>query len=113
MKKILFIFCLISTACNAPLLAPGARNVRAAKSDPPIECEDRGAVTGESGWRTNNQDVEAQNSLRNAAAMRGANYVRIDVIRDGNNITRYVGTAFKCPEANSTNTSNITSSKTD
>lgn len=43
-------------------------------------------------------EENVRNKLRNDAAERGANYIRLETHSSDGNGVRYTGTAFKCPQ---------------
>jgi hypothetical protein len=78
--------------CGVTLTDAG-KGVQLMKSDPPGGCKEIGSLEGEG-----NTDVEAaKNDIRNKAAQKGANYVRMETI-DGPYVT---GTAYQCPPGSS------------
>jgi Domain of unknown function (DUF4156) len=94
-------------------LTPAARGVRTAKGDAPSGCEEIGPVEGKDGYaragglggaRVGTYE-RAYVNLRNVAAERGANYVRLDAEEGPHAVTKNVssvlfvlrGVAFKCP----------------
>lgn len=84
-------------ACSASTLTAGGQTVRVQKGDPPSDCEEVGFVEGASSNLVSNYKENARNKMRNEAAARGANYLRLESeVIDGNGV-RYESTAFKCP----------------
>jgi hypothetical protein len=83
------ICCLFLAACSTALTVQGQK-VKVIKSDPPANCKEIGVVVGSN----NNGNPEYMNNdLRNNAAEKGANVVRLDTAY----LTKISGTAFKCP----------------
>ena len=67
------------------------------KADPPGGCEDVGSISAQ-GFAGDDDDAKV--AMRNAAANRGANYVRLESVKASDSgATKYVGTAFRCPGA--------------
>lgn len=86
------VFALFS-ACTTPALNPAATNVKIMKSDPPAGCQDLGGVDSV-GEMTEKTGAEfARIRIRNKAAEKGANYVRIDAATNDT----LSGTMYKCP----------------
>lgn len=81
-------------ACSHQPLVPEGKNVTARREDPAPTCENLGAVEGRN--RDLKGDVEkAIEDLKNEAAKKGANYVRVEATSGYGNSVR--GTAFRCP----------------
>ena len=83
---------VVSCAGHAELTS-GGRMVKLMKSDPDSGCTEVGSVDA-----VGASDEYAKNAIRNSAAEKGANYVRLETIEgytDGS-VRRYVGSAFKC-----------------
>ncbi len=76
--------CVMNGAPSAPPpLSPAAQSVQVLKSDPPRSCRDLGPLeavhgSGCGGFGSQGTYEGAYNELRNMAAARGANYVRMD-----------------------------------
>ncbi len=97
MRTSTFVAMLLPFAlgCGAAVLTPGGAEVRLMKADPPGRCKDVGTITGQG---FGDDDENAKIAMRNAAAKRGANYVRLDSVEPSDSgPTRYAGTAFDCP----------------
>ncbi|MBI5544862.1 MAG: hypothetical protein HY901_13310 [Deltaproteobacteria bacterium] len=78
--------------CAGALTEAGAR-VKLVKADPPAECAEVGGV---SAYRIGpDYHDKLKNSLRNDAASKGANYVRLESLTSDGNAA---GTAYRCPE---------------
>jgi hypothetical protein len=83
--------------CAPAALTPGGAQVKLMKADPPADCEDIGSVSGQG---FGGDDDDAKIAMRNAAATRGANYVRLDSVKTSKSgPAQYAGTAFRCPNA--------------
>jgi hypothetical protein len=81
---------LFASACASATLSPAGANVKMNKSDPPAACNEVGSVSARTAY-----DLDgAKNMLRNDAAEKGGNYVRLDSMRGEYHLT---GTAFTCP----------------
>jgi hypothetical protein len=79
-------------ACGGSLTEAGAR-VKLMKADPPPTCTEVGSV---SGYKVGpNYQDRLKNDLRNDAADKGANYVRLETLTSDGNAS---GTAFRCPD---------------
>jgi len=87
------ILVLASAACGGSLSQAGAQ-VKLMKNDPPPGCAEVGGVSGYTVGP--NYQERVKNKLRNDAADRGANYVRLETLTSDGNAS---GTAFKCPDA--------------
>jgi hypothetical protein len=80
-------------------LTPEGSNVKCQKADPVSSCEEIGAVVGLGMAWDENKAETAKNAMRNAAAEKGGNYVRLETVeRLGSGNVEYTGTAFKCPK---------------
>ena len=80
-------------ACGGGALTAAGAKVTLNKADPPPTCKEAGSVSG----YTIGPDYQEKNKnkLRNEAAEKGANFVRLEQNdSDGN----AAGTAYKCPE---------------
>jgi hypothetical protein len=94
MKRIILGFCLALAACGGGALTPAGAKVTLNKADPAAACAEVGGVSG----YTIGPDYQDKNKnkLRNEAAEKGANYVRLEQNdSDGN----AAGTAYRCPPA--------------
>ena len=81
-----------TVACGGSLTEAGAR-VKLMKADPPQACTEVGSV---SGYKVGpNYQERLKNDLRNDAAGKGANYVRLETLTSDGNAS---GTAFRCPD---------------
>lgn len=91
MRYLCFIFIVFSiAACATKELTTLGQKVKVAKAEPTKDCTEIAQVSA------NNQDAEVRNALlKNRAAEKGANYVRLDAVT---NFGEYTGTAFKCPQ---------------
>jgi len=85
---------LLAFGCSAT--TAGGKNVRVQKANPPNSCEEISIITA-SASNTGNDDQSARDQLRDRAAERGANYVRLDTLGGSSTIKEYTGTAYKCP----------------
>jgi hypothetical protein len=74
----------------------GGKNVRIETADPPPSCEQISVITA-SGSNTGNDDATVREKLRERAAARDANYVRLDKLGGTSTLKEYTGTAFRCP----------------
>jgi hypothetical protein len=96
MKKIKLAILTAGTfgllGCAAALTEAGAK-VKLLKADPPPECTEVGGV---SAYRIGpDYQDKLKNSLRNEAATKGANFVRLESLASDGNAA---GTAYRCPE---------------
>jgi hypothetical protein len=100
MKTVTLIAVVVLSAgvgCAPVALTPGGARVKLMKADPPAGCEDIGSVTGQG---FGGDDEDAKIAMRNAAANRGATYVRLDSVKTSKSgPAQYGGTAFRCPDA--------------
>lgn len=99
LKVVGFVFCAGMLGCAAysqyrsPLSTEG-QGVKLIKSDPDNNCTEAGSVIGRG-----ITDEFSKNSIRNEAASRGANLVRLETVKTGEGVgVIYSGTAFKCPQ---------------
>ena len=83
---------LCGGGCAAGLTEAGAQ-VKLMKADPPSTCEEVGGVSGYA-IGPSYQDA-LKNKLRNEAAGKGANYVRLETLTSDGNAS---GTAFRCSD---------------
>ena len=84
---------LVLVACGGGSLSQAGAQVKLMKADPPQGCTEVGGVSG----YTVGPDYQERNKnkLRNEAAEKRANYVRLEQNdSDGN----AAGTAYRCPE---------------
>lgn len=81
-------------ACGGGSLSQAGAQVRLMKADPAPGCREVGGVSG----YTVGPDYQERNKnkLRNEAAVKGANYVRLEQNDSDGNAS---GTAFTCPDA--------------
>jgi hypothetical protein len=85
------LWLVLTIGCSPVALTEAGKNVRTITSDPPATCEDIGTVYGRG------DSEEIKNGMRNEAAEKGANYVRMETY---NPMTAGgSGTAFRCPTA--------------
>lgn len=87
---------IVVSACGSLPLTEGGKNVKVQKSDAEPSCKEIGTVTGSADCtlRGIEKCVEvAKNDLRNKAAEKGANFVRLEQV----NGSFHSGTAYKCP----------------
>lgn len=89
-------FALLALGCSACAAATGGNNVRIESADPPESCEQISVISAYAS-NTGNDDESVRDKLRNQAAARGANYVRLDKLGGSSTLKQYTGTAFKCP----------------
>jgi len=89
-------FALLALGCSASAVTAGGKHVRIERTDPPDGCEQISIITVAAS-NTGNDDESAQEQLRDRAAARGANYVRLDTRGGSSTRKEYTGTAFKCP----------------
>ena len=83
---------LSTMACGGSLSKAGAA-VKVMKADPPQGCSELGAVSGRA---IGPDHIErSKNGMRNEAAEKGANYVRLENLDTENGYA--AGTAYKCP----------------
>ncbi len=93
MRVAVFLGLLGLSACATVQLSEAGVKVKLMKSDPPSGCEEVSAVSAYSVGP--NYQESLKNKLRNQAAEKGANYVRLDMLESNGNAS---GTAFKCKE---------------
>lgn len=91
MKRALLLVML--TACG-PALSEAGAGVKVMSADPPPNCTEIGHVSGSLARR--DRAERAKNEMRNRAAEKGANYVRLEGV-DSAYGSSANGTAFKCP----------------
>jgi hypothetical protein len=92
-RVVVSVSVLGGVACGGSLSEAGAQ-VKLMKADPPQGCAEVGGV---SGYKVGpNYQERLKNDLRNDAAAKGANYVRLETLTSDGNAS---GTAFRCPEA--------------
>ena len=89
---LVFSLAALLTACGGSLTAEGAK-VKLMKSDPPPNCNEVGSVEGR-GLGPDHVE-KAKNVMRNHAAERGGNYVRMETLDTDNGYA--TGTAYHCP----------------
>ena len=87
---------LLALGCSPSATTAGAKAVRVEKADPPEACQQVSVITA-SASNSGNDDETVRASLRERAAARGANYVRLDQLGGTETIKEYTGTAYKCP----------------
>lgn len=96
MKKyvtVAFILGLVSTGCGGGTLTEAGARVKLMKADPPQSCAEVGGV---SGYKVGpDYQDRLKNGLRNDAAEKGANYVRLETLTSDGNAS---GTAYRCPD---------------
>jgi hypothetical protein len=92
MKRFYVVIIISLFGCGASLSEAG-RGVKVMKADPPQGCVEVGSVDGSA--KGPDHVERAKNAMRNEAAERGANYVRLETLNteDG----EAAGTAYKCP----------------
>ena len=93
-----FAVCMAGCLGNPIVLTAGGSAVQLMKADPPPGCAEVGPARGEfsNGEDTAARLEDAKRDMRNKAADKGANYVRMEAILPlGQGVT---GTAYKCPE---------------
>jgi len=80
-------------ACGGGSLTQAGAQVKLMKADPPAGCKERGGVSS----YTIGPDYQEKNKnkLRNEAAEKGANYVRLEQNDSDGNAS---GTSFTCPD---------------
>jgi hypothetical protein len=94
MKRIFLFSSLFLAACGGGALTQAGANVTLNKGDPPQGCTEAGSVSGYTIGP--NYQEKNKNKLRNEAAEKGANFVRLEQNdSDGN----AAGTAYRCPPA--------------
>jgi hypothetical protein len=81
-------------------LTPAGQSVRLGQSDAPPGCKEIGTVSGNGmSMSYEEQATRAKNDMRNTAAERGANFVRLEGLTNdpqGGSMTA-TGTAYACP----------------
>jgi len=90
------LFGVLVVACSPLALTDAGKNVKLLKADPPKACFDIGPVDGtvpESDTGMSREEF-SKIKVRNNAAERRADYVRIDRVYEDGTIA---GTAFRCP----------------
>ncbi|MBS2018505.1 MAG: DUF4156 domain-containing protein [Deltaproteobacteria bacterium] len=89
---LLAAFAASLTACGGGALTQAGAQVTLNKADPPKGCVEKGGVSG----YTIGPDYQERNKnkLRNEAAEKGANYVRLEQNDSDGNAS---GTAYSCP----------------
>jgi hypothetical protein len=93
LKMICFGF-IAAIGCGTATLTPEAASVKLMKSDPPANCTEVGSV---SAYRIGpSYQDKLKNALREDAAKKGGNYVRLESLTSDGNAA---GTAYKCAEA--------------
>ena len=85
---------LLALGCSPAATAGG--NVRIGRADPPPSCEQVSVISATAS-NTGDDDESVRQNLRDRAAARGANYVRLDKLGGSSTIKEYTGTAYKCP----------------
>ena len=83
---------MLSFGCYTETLTEAGKAVQVMESDPPAGCREVGSVAG----RGDAEQIKI--NLRNAAASKGGNYVRLETFDVANETT--TGTAFRCADAN-------------
>ena len=90
-KAVPFVLAVSLGGCGGSLSAAGTA-VKVMKADPPADCTEVGVVSGHAVGPDHR--TKSRNKLRNEAAEKGGNYVRLETVAaDGGEM----GTAFKCP----------------
>ena len=94
---VLLSFAVVSCVSMTPL-TQGGQLVRVQKSDPPSTCQEIGIISEGSTnlLRGGSPEENARNKARNAAAERGANYLRLEDFKTTGNGSSVTGTAFSC-----------------
>ncbi len=92
-RCVILVSALLGFACS-PAATGG--NVRVESADPPPSCEQISIITA-SGSNTGDDDATVRQKLRERAAARGANYVRLDKLGGSSTLKEYTGTAYRCP----------------
>jgi hypothetical protein len=88
-----FVVGLAGTGCGNKTLTEAGARVKLMKHDPPQRCTEVGIV---SGYKVGPNYLDRlKNGLRNDAADKGANYVRLETLTSNGNAS---GTAFRCPD---------------
>ena len=96
MKRYSFgVLALLAFGCS-PAATTAGGNVRVETADPPPSCEQISIISA-SASNTENDVASVREQLRERAAARGANYVRLDKQDGSSTIKEYTGTAYKCP----------------
>ena len=97
MKRCLYVaLVLFAFGCSPSAATAGGKNVQVQMADPPESCEQISVISA-SASNTGNDDKSAREKLRDRAAERGANYVRLDTLGGSSTLKEYTGTAYKCP----------------
>jgi hypothetical protein len=100
-RHLLVLSVLSVMGCKpAPVLSPGATNVRVMKADPPAGCKELGDVRGNPGDTTGDEGAkveEAKIDARNKTAAKGGNYFRWDTLDPYSSTALITGTAYECP----------------
>ena len=83
-----------------PTLTTGGQSLQASREEPPEGCKEVGPVTGSGGdvmgeHGTTGAVEAARINMRNEAAAKGANYVRVETGQGS--VGLELGTAFACP----------------
>jgi hypothetical protein len=89
------VLALLTFECS-PATTTAGGNVRVETADPPPSCEQLSVISA-SASNTGNDNASVREKLRERAAARGANYVRLDKQGGSSTIKEYTGTAYKCP----------------
>jgi hypothetical protein len=100
LKKVITISALLifATGCAKPTkLNENGLAVKMGKNDPAKECQEIGFIKGNSSNFVKDYEENARNKMRNEAAVKGANYIRLETAHKDSNGVVYEGTAFKCP----------------
>lgn len=82
---------LMLAGCGSLELTSGGERVKLMKQDPPIDCQQLTDLYVEE-----DDLAEAKTSLRNEAALKGSNYVRLDSLEYFRGDAVASGSAFKC-----------------
>ena len=96
MNRITSVFAFAALACSwgcGTTLTEAGRNVQLMKADPSAGCKEVGQVSGIVKSPQPPFIEDAKNEMRNEAATKGANYVRMETLTDSS----MTGTAYACP----------------
>ncbi|HEY5690893.1 MAG TPA: hypothetical protein VIS49_05495 [Cyclobacteriaceae bacterium] len=90
-KAVIVISILVLAGCGSLKLTAEGMKVKLMRQDPPIECQQLVDLYVEE-----DDLAEAKTSLRNEAALKGSNYVRLDALEYFRGDAVASGSAFKC-----------------